>query len=208
MTKPGEGEENGMEVNSDRRNQLSCDRSRIGGCSGAGARTGGSTANGGKGSSGAGRTEAGGRVGRPIPGDVRIIRAGNDEAGGAVYGGPEPTDLDGLSQLFHYPFVTYEGIDTVVVNSRDELMSNPPPSLNTTGKGVNKIRKGFVRHPRYDRAVVLHPGRGRHITQIQPLRRQREKAAGVSGIYGMTNNDGKWGIEYMSTIFRPPISCT
>jgi len=28
-------------------------------------------------------------------------------------------DLDGLSQLFHYPFVTYEGIDTVIVNSRD-----------------------------------------------------------------------------------------
>src|SRR5579863_1437614 len=26
-------------------------------------------------------------------------------------------DQNGLSQLFHYPFVSYEGIDTVVVNS-------------------------------------------------------------------------------------------
>src|SRR6516225_6007554 len=34
-------------------------------------------------------------------------------------------DLDGLSQLFHYPFVSYEGIDTVVINSRDELLKSP-----------------------------------------------------------------------------------
>ncbi|MCC6650035.1 MAG: hypothetical protein IT348_02680, partial [Candidatus Eisenbacteria bacterium] len=30
-----------------------------------------------------------------------------------------------------------------------------------------------------------------------------KKLLGCYGIYGVTNNDGKWGIEFMSTIFRP-----
>jgi hypothetical protein len=30
-----------------------------------------------------------------------------------------------------------------------------------------------------------------------------KKLQGVHAILGMTNNDGKWGIEFMSTIFRP-----
>jgi hypothetical protein len=35
------------------------------------------------------------------------------------------------------------------------------------------------------------------------FRADGQKLFGVFGIYGITNNDGHWGIEYMSTIFRP-----
>jgi hypothetical protein len=112
-------------------------------------------------------------------------------------------DLDGLSRLFHYPFVTYEGIDTVIVNSREELMSNPPPSLNTTGKGVNKIRKGS--YDILDNIELLcYTAVGAGIAlNYSRFDANGKKLLGVYGIYGMTNNDGKWGIEFMSTIFRP-----
>jgi hypothetical protein len=112
-------------------------------------------------------------------------------------------DLDGLSRLFHYPFVTYEGIDTVIVNSRDELMSNPPPSLNTTGKGVNKIRKGSYDILDKIELLCYTPVGAGIALNYSRFDANGRKLQGVYGIYGMTNNDGKWGIEFMSTIFRP-----
>jgi hypothetical protein len=112
-------------------------------------------------------------------------------------------DLDGLSKLFHYPFVTYEGIDTVIVNSREELMSNPPPSLNTTGKGSHKIRPGsYDILDKIELLVYTPVGAGVSLSYSR-FDATGKKLQGVHGIYGMTNNDGKWGIEFMSTIFRP-----
>jgi hypothetical protein len=112
-------------------------------------------------------------------------------------------DLDGLSRLFHYPFVTYEGIDTVVVNSRDELLANPPPSLNTTGKGVNKVRRGSYDILDNIELLCYTPVGAGVALNYSRFDANGKKLQGVYGIYGMTNNDGKWGIEFMSTIFRP-----
>lgn len=112
-------------------------------------------------------------------------------------------DLAGLSELFHYPFVTYEGIDTVIVNSRDELMSNPPPSLNTTGKGRNKIRKSSYDILDNIELLCYTPVGAGVSLNYSRFDANGKKLQEVYGIYGVTNNDGKWGIEFMSTIFRP-----
>jgi hypothetical protein len=112
-------------------------------------------------------------------------------------------DLAGLASVFHYPFVTYEEVETVIVNSAKELMSNPPPSLNTTGKGRHKIRPGS--YDIMDKIeVLLYSPIGVGISlDYSRYRADGQKLFSVYGIYGITNNDGKWGIEYMSTIFRP-----
>jgi hypothetical protein len=112
-------------------------------------------------------------------------------------------DLDGLSRLFHYPFVTYEGIDTVIVNSREEFLASPPPSLNTTGKGANKIRKGSYDILDKIELLCYTPVGAGVALDYSRFDANGKKLQGVYGIYGMTNNDGKWGIEFMSTIFRP-----
>ncbi len=112
-------------------------------------------------------------------------------------------DLGGLAELFHYPFVTYEGIDTVIVNSKDELIANPPPSLNTTAKGANKIRKGSYDILDKIELLCYTPVGAGVSLNFSRFDANGKKLQGVNGIYGMTNNDGKWGIEYMSTIFRP-----
>jgi hypothetical protein len=112
-------------------------------------------------------------------------------------------DQRAMTQAFHYPFVTYEGIDTVIVESADQLLSSPPPSLNVTGKGQNKIRPAS--YDILDRMELLlyGPCGAGFSLDYSRYREDGHKLFGVYGIYGVTNNDGKWGIEYMSTIFRP-----
>ena len=204
MTKPGEGEENGMEVNSDRRNLIKV--ATAAGLAGAVAMAPGLAA--------AQQTEvkdpvapAGLKPGAELDGRFPVMYESSVpetmKLAAQYMAALSRRDLDGLSQLFHYPFVTYEGIDTVVVNSRDELMSNPPPSLNTTGKGVNKIRKGSYDILDTIELLCYTPVGAGISLNFSRFDANGKKLQGVSGIYGMTNNDGKWGIEYMSTIFRP-----
>ncbi len=112
-------------------------------------------------------------------------------------------DIKGLAELFHFPFVTYEGIETVIINSPEDLISNPPPSLNVSGKGVNFIRPGAYDIMECMKTEIFGPigvGMSLDFTRYDEA---GAKLYGCGGIYGITNNDGKWGIEYMSTIFSP-----
>lgn len=112
-------------------------------------------------------------------------------------------DIKGLAELFHYPFVTYEGIETVIVNSPEDLISNPPPSLNVTGKGANFIKPGAYDIMESMKTEIFGPigvGLSLDFTRYDG---RGAKLYGCGGIYGITNNDGKWAIEYMSTIFNP-----
>jgi hypothetical protein len=112
-------------------------------------------------------------------------------------------DIKGLAEVFHYPFVAYEGIETVIINSPEELISNPPPSLNVTGKGENFIKPGAYDIMETMRTEIYGPigvGLSLDFTRYDG---RGAKLYGCGGIYGITNNDGKWGIEYMSTIFDP-----
>ncbi|HEX4037594.1 MAG TPA: twin-arginine translocation signal domain-containing protein [Acidobacteriaceae bacterium] len=111
-------------------------------------------------------------------------------------------NLDGVADTLHYPFVTYEGSEPVVVESADQLRANPPQSMNVTAKG-DLITPGS-----YDimEGIELHLynpcGAGFSLPYTR-YRADGHKMLGCHGIYGVTNNDGKWGIEFMSTIFQP-----
>src|ERR1700683_2704092 len=48
-------------------------------------------------------------------------------------------DLSGIAQTLHYPYGTYEGMEATIVESAENLMDAPPPSMNVTGKGENLI---------------------------------------------------------------------
>ncbi|HEY1802013.1 MAG TPA: hypothetical protein VGG46_13875 [Terriglobales bacterium] len=112
-------------------------------------------------------------------------------------------DIKALAEVFHYPFVAYEGIETVIVDSPEALISNPPPSLNVTGKGANFIKPGAYDIMESMKTEIFGPigvGLSLDFTRYDG---RGAKLYGCGGIYGITNNDGKWGIEYMSTIFNP-----
>ncbi|MGA2421372.1 MAG: twin-arginine translocation signal domain-containing protein [Candidatus Acidiferrum sp.] len=112
-------------------------------------------------------------------------------------------DPQALSPLMQFPFATYEGTDPVVVESPDALLEHPPLSMNLSGKGESLIAKGS-----YDMldSIELHTynpvnvGLSLAYSRFGP---DGKRILKCEGIYGVTNNDGKWGIECLSTIFTP-----
>ncbi len=211
MARPGEGEGKGIEVNTDRRNLMGI--ATAAGLAGAVGMAGAAQAA----AAAAPQPAAAGAQDPVAPAGLKP-GAELDGRFPVMYESSVPEamklatqyvaalakrDLDALSRLFHYPFVTYEGIDTVIVNSREELLANPPPSLNTTGKGATKIRRGAYDILDDIQLLVYTPVGAGVAIKYSRFDASGKKLQGVHGIYGMTNNDGKWGIEYMSTIFRP-----
>jgi len=51
-------------------------------------------------------------------------------------------NLDALARTLHFPFAIYEDIEPIVVPTAADLLKNPPPSLNATGRGKTKILRG------------------------------------------------------------------
>jgi hypothetical protein len=112
-------------------------------------------------------------------------------------------DLAGMAQYLHFPFATYEGTDPVLVETKEALMSNPPLSMNVTGQGPTLIEKGS-----YDMldSIELHTYNPVNVGLSLCYSRfgvDGKKIYECKGIYGITNDDGRWGIELMSTIFTP-----
>ena len=205
MAKPGEGEEGGIEVNPDRRSFMTV--ATAAGLAGAAVGMASGAAQAQQAEVKDPERPAGLKPGGEL--DGRFPMTYESSVPEAMRLATEymaalaKRDLNALSRLFHYPFVTYEGIDTVIVNSREELLANPPPSLNTTGKGANKIRRGSYDILDSIELLVYTPVGAGVAIKYSRFDANGKKLLGVHGLYGMTNNDGKWGIEYMSTIFRP-----
>lgn len=119
-------------------------------------------------------------------------------------------DLEGMAGTLQYPFVTYERYDPVIINSSDELMKNPPPSMDVIRKGSNLPSPGQMHFlpGSYDLLDGIHMhianplGAGFSIESSR-YRADGVKLKGIHTLVGVTNNDGKWGIEYLSTIMQP-----
>ncbi|MGA2389405.1 MAG: hypothetical protein ABSF97_10615 [Candidatus Sulfotelmatobacter sp.] len=112
-------------------------------------------------------------------------------------------DSSAMVPLLHFPFASYEGTDPVVVESADKFLSGPPLSMNVSGQGPNLVEKDS-----YDMLDSLEVHTYNPVNVGLSLCYSRfgpdgKKQLECKGIYGVTNNDGKWGIECMSTIFTP-----
>jgi hypothetical protein len=109
-------------------------------------------------------------------------------------------DLQALSRTLHYPFAIYEDIEPIVVHSAADLVANPPPSLNGTGKGKSRIKTGS-----YDllEGVNVHlycPVGGVFSLSFTRYTPDGHKLLACDGLFSVTNNDGRWGIQLVSTI--------
>lgn len=112
-------------------------------------------------------------------------------------------DLQGMAEMLHFPFATYEGTEPVVIQSAEELLANPPPSMNVTGQGVNYIQPGA-----YDildglELLIYNPVGAGCALSYRRFGPDGRTILLCQGIYAVTNNDGRWGIELASTIFTP-----
>jgi hypothetical protein len=121
-------------------------------------------------------------------------------------------DLQGVASTIHFPYATYEGIEPIVYQTADEFIKNPPPSLNVTNGQYKQFMPGV-----YD--LLARPGTYDIMDNLQlktynPVnvgvelcytryRANGEKIGINQGIYAVTNNDGKWGLQLSSIIFTP-----
>ena len=111
-------------------------------------------------------------------------------------------NVEGIAKTLHFPFAIYETIDPIVVRSAADLIAAPPPSLNATGKGLSRIKAGS-----YDllESVNVHlycPVGGVYSLSFTRYTPDGQKLLLCDGIYSVTNNDGRWGIQLASTIFH------
>lgn len=108
-------------------------------------------------------------------------------------------DVDAMAETLHFPFGVYEGIEPIVVESAEELRTDPPPSMDVAG---------HVQPGSYDLLCDLELLLFYPVGAVCALTYDRYDADGrrvlrSEGIYAVTNNDGEWGIELLSTIVTP-----
>jgi hypothetical protein len=118
-------------------------------------------------------------------------------------------DLRAMAQYLHFPFASFEGADPVLVSTPEEFLSRTPASMNMT---LNPER--FTDHDGYLKAGCYDVFRGLEVLCMDPViatlamsydryGSDGKKLLRCEGIYSVTNNDGRWAIELMSTIFTP-----
>ena len=111
-------------------------------------------------------------------------------------------NLDALARTLHFPFAINEDIEPVVVNSAADLMSAPPPTLNATGRGKSRIMPGsydLLEHMNIHLYCPVGTVVSLTFTRYTPDGRM---LLACDGVYSVTNNDGRWGIQLVSTIIR------
>lgn len=111
-------------------------------------------------------------------------------------------DIEGVANTLHFPFAIYEDIEPLVFDTAADFVSNPPPSLNSTGQGFTRIANGA-----YDllESVNVHlycPVGGVYSLSYARYNAQGHKLFDCDGVYSVTNNDGRWAIQLISTIWH------
>lgn len=118
-------------------------------------------------------------------------------------------DLKMMADSLHFPFASWEGTERVVINTPEELIAKAPPSLN-----ISMDPARFTDHDGYMKPGSYDVFGGMEFITSDPIQsvlsmyydrydKNGQRMLRCQGIYGVTNNDGKWAIQQMSTIFTP-----
>ncbi len=118
-------------------------------------------------------------------------------------------DARGMARSLHFPFASIEGTDPVIVASEQEFLAHPPASMN-----LMETPERYTDHDGYMKAGAYDVFAGMEVLNCDPVvvglsltynryDRDGKKLLRCEGIYSVTNNDGKWGIQLISTIFTP-----
>ena len=112
-------------------------------------------------------------------------------------------DMKAVADTLHFPYATYEGTDPLVYMTAADFLASPPPSINESNKPDSQFRPGS-----YDILDKLTLQTYNAVNVGLELCSTRYRADGyrigiTQGIYAITNNDGKWGIQLSSIIFTP-----
>jgi len=109
-------------------------------------------------------------------------------------------DLDGVARTLHFPFAINEDIEPVVVRTAAELTATPPPTLNASGSGKGRILRGSYDLLENISLLLYCPVGSAFAMTFTRYTPDGHKLLVCDGVYSVTNNDGRWGIQFVSTI--------
>jgi hypothetical protein len=119
-------------------------------------------------------------------------------------------DLSAIADQLHFPFGTFEDVRSEVVETREEFMKRPPASMNVVDLNPRRFsdRDGYLKPGAYDLFLGLEVLGSDPVRAAVSMTYDRYDGNGkrllrCEGIYSICNNDGKWGIQLMSSIFTP-----
>ncbi|MGA9885822.1 MAG: twin-arginine translocation signal domain-containing protein [Candidatus Acidiferrales bacterium] len=118
-------------------------------------------------------------------------------------------NLKAMADLLHFPFGTFERTDAIVVQTPDDLIAHAPASLNMTEHPERFTdHDGYLQPGCYDVLDGIEIFNSNPVAVNLSLNYNRfgpdgHKLLRCQGIYCVTNNDGKWAIQAMSTVFTP-----
>ncbi|MGH9739334.1 MAG: twin-arginine translocation signal domain-containing protein [Candidatus Acidiferrales bacterium] len=118
-------------------------------------------------------------------------------------------NLKAMADLLHFPFGTFERTDVIVVQTPGDLIAHAPASMNMTEHPERFTgHDGYLQPGCYDVLDGIEIFNSNPIAVNLSLNYNRfgpdgHKLLRCQGIYCVTNNDGKWAIQAMSTIFTP-----
>ncbi len=111
-------------------------------------------------------------------------------------------DVAAMASTMHFPFAIYEDIDPLVYQTEADFIASPPPTLNASGRSFSRIAEDS-----YDllEGVNVHlycPVGGVFELNYTRYNAQGHKLFDCDGVYSVTNNDGRWAIQLISTIWH------
>ena len=109
-------------------------------------------------------------------------------------------DLDGVAGTLHFPFAIYEDIEPLVVQSAAEFKSSPPPTLDATGRGKSRILRGSYDLLENISLLLYCPVGSAFSMTFTRYTPDGHKQLVCDGVYSVTDNDGRWGIQLVSSI--------
>ncbi len=107
-------------------------------------------------------------------------------------------DLVGMAEQMHFPHASVEETDVVIIESAEDLVSKPPPSMdvNALPEGGFDLFMGIETHTSDPVRAGLTMSYSRHMPD-------GAKRSVCDGLYVATNNDGRWGLHQSTMIFTP-----
>jgi hypothetical protein len=118
-------------------------------------------------------------------------------------------DMKGVADTLHFPYGSYEGVELVVVQTPEQLLAQPPASLNMSENPARfTSNDGYMKRGCYDVFGNLEVLTSDPVNATLSLCYDRygsdgKKLLRCEGMYAVTNNNGRWAIQLASTIFTP-----
>ncbi|HEY1752563.1 MAG TPA: hypothetical protein VGG29_14990 [Caulobacteraceae bacterium] len=112
-------------------------------------------------------------------------------------------DAAAMAAPLHFPFAIFEGTEPLVVESAAAFAETPPASLNVTGRGATEIAPGSYDLLDKLELLIFCPVAAGLSLSFTRYSKDGHKLCQCDGVYAVTNNDGRWGIELASTIYTP-----